>query len=353
MQTQSTQEIRATERLNRDVILQNADTYLAPRTDAEKQIALIWQEFFSLDKIGVQDDFYDLGGHSLTALHLLNQINQKFKSAINVANFLSQATTIEQLAKLIDKSNPKSISTASVLIPLRIQGKQPPLFCLHPVSGTAVCYVELAKYLRYNGPIYGIQDPSLEHKKSLFSSLEDMASAYIVEIKNIQPMGPYILGGLSFGATLAVEVARQLRLAGDTIAALFFFDGWAKFSTAQHIEERFQMGIKQLYKKNPNTQNFYHLAWERMQLLLNYTIQPIKEPVFLYKAQTLLPEYIEIDDPHNYWKKHVNNTIEVHIVPGDHETILSQPNIQILAKLVDKMLLKMNHHIKTFALSES
>ena len=75
-----------------------------------------------------------------------------------------------------------------------------------------------------------------------------------------------------------------------------------------------------------------------MQILLEYDIQPIQEPVFLYKANTLLPEYLDIDDPYNYWEKHVKDPINVYKVPGNHETILDEPNIQNLAALVDNML---------------
>lgn len=355
MQSQDSTEFKALDHLARSAILKDNDSYQAPRTEIEKQTATIWQDIFCIDKIGIQDDFYELGGHSLSALHLLNKINQHFKTSINVASFLNQTTTIEHLAKLIeiDSKQPASSAPSTIVIPLRATGKHTPLFCFHPVAGTIFCYAELAKRLRYDAPIYGIQDPSFQQGYLQFSSLEEMASTYIVEIKKLQPKGPYLLGGLSFGATLAAEVARQLRLAGDTIAALFFFDGWAKFSAAQHIEKRFKNAIEQIYQDPNATQDVTSLAWQRMTLLLKYDIQSITEPVFLYKAQTLLPEYIEIDDPYNYWKKYVTNPIHLYHVPGNHETILAEPNIQTLAKLVDKMLTKINPVIRTLELTES
>lgn len=355
MQSQGVTEIEALDHLARSTILKDNNSYQPPRTEIEKQTATIWQNMFCIDKIGIQDDFYELGGHSLSALHLLNKINQHFKTSINVANFLSQTATIEQLAKLIetDSKLPTASTPSTIVIPLRATGKHSPLFFFHPVAGTIFCYAELAKHLHYDAPIYGIQDPSFQQGYLQFSSLEDMASAYIVEIKKIQPNGPYFLGGLSFGATLAVEVARQLRLAGDITAALFFFDGWAKFSAAQHIEERFKNAIEQIYQDANTTQELGSLAWQRMTLLLKYDIQSIHEPVFLYKAQTLLPEYNEIDDPYNYWKKHVTNPIHLYHVPGNHETILAEPHIQTLARLLDNMLAKIHPAISTLELSEA
>lgn len=353
--SQTTDEMHSNEMISRDALLHDSDSYIPPATVIEKRTAQIWQDFFSLDKIGIHDDFYALGGHSLTALHLLNRINQHFKVTINIANFLNHATTIEQLAKVIELAiqTPISTTSSSIVVPLRPTGKHPPLFFLHPVAGTVFCYAELAKYLKYDAPIYGIQDPSFQHQTLQFKTLEEMASVYIIEIKKIQKNGPYYLGGLSFGATLAVEIARQLRLAGDSIAVLFFFDGWAKFSTAQHIEKQFKQAIDQLYQNTNHTQDLGNLPWQRMTLLLNYEIQPIMETVFLYKAQTLLPEYLEIDDPYNYWKKHVKKQIHLYQVPGNHETILAEPHVKILAELVDKTLVEMNHPPKAVKLLES
>ncbi|NDH66497.1 MAG: acyltransferase domain-containing protein [Gammaproteobacteria bacterium] len=337
MQTQGVEEANTIDLLQRNTILTDDIYYQPPRNEIETQIAKIWQDIFSLDKVGMQDDFFRLGGHSLTALRLLNNIERQFNITISVSTFLGQATTIEKLAAMISSGSNKSATSSSIVIPIRSTGHLPPLFCFHPVAGTIFCYVNLAKYLTYPAPIYGIQDPSNEHGKLIFESLEDMAACYIKEIKKIQKHGPYYLGGLSFGATLATEVARQLRLNGDTIQVLFFFDGWAKFSDAQHIKDTFKNTIEQLYE-GTDSKISSELAWQRMQILLEYDIQPIQEPVFLYKANTLLPEYLDIDDPYNYWEKHVKDPINVYKVPGNHETILDEPNIQNLAALVDNML---------------
>jgi polyketide synthase PksJ len=341
MHAQSEQIYQTPDLIERHTILTDEEnTYHPPRTEVEKQIAAIWQDIFSLDKIGIQDDFFKLGGHSLKALHLLNKIERQFKVTISVSTFLEHATTIEKLAQVITSGTQIFVPSSSIVIPIRSSGHHPPLFCFHPVAGTIFCYANLAKYLKYDAPIYGIQDPSIAQGKLLFDTMEDMASTYIKEIKKIQATGPYYLGGLSFGATLAAEVARQLRLNGDTIKVLFFFDGWAKFSAEQNIEAIFKDAIMQIYDNRPDSQKLSNMAWQRMRMLLNYDVKPIQEPVFLYKAQTLLPEYIEINEPYNYWTKHVVNPIHLAHVPGDHETILDEPNIKTLASLLDTMFIE-------------
>ena len=304
MRTQAADEISASDLIERHTILTNDTSYQAPRNEIETQIATIWQDIFSLDKVGIQDDFFMLGGHSLTALRLLSKIERQFKVTVSVSTFLEQATTIEKLAEVILYGAQAPVISSSIVIPIRSTGHYPPLFCFHPVAGTIFCYANLAKSLTYPAPIYGIQDP----------------------------------GGLSFGATLAAEVARQLRLSGDTIKVLFFFDGWAKFSEAQNIENIFKDAIGQIYGNRADSKVLSDLAWQRMRILLDYDIQPIQDPVFLYKADTLLPEYLDIDDPYNYWEKHVNNPINLYKVSGNHETILDEPNVQKLASLVDDML---------------
>jgi polyketide synthase PksJ len=341
MRLQATGEYELPDLLHRSNVLPEDLTYQAPRNETERQLVKIWQEIFSIDKIGIIDDFFALGGHSLTALQLLNKIERQLHVTISVSTFLEKATTIEQLAQMIASASNVSEPSSTVVIPIRSTGSKKPLFCFHPVAGSVFCYFQLAKYLKYDAPIYGIQDPSLSQEKLLFDTLEDMATAYIKEIKKIQPHGPYYLGGLSFGATLAAEVARQLSVAGETTKMLLFFDGWAKFSNSHNIENIFKQSIEQLYGKRPDSKKLTELTWQRMRLLLNYQIKPIQETVYLFKAQTLLPEYVDIDNPCNYWKDHVKDNINIYKVPGDHETILDEPNIKILAELLDQIFMEL------------
>jgi len=314
--------------------------YKPPRNQIEQKLVELWQEIFSIDKVGIEDDFFSLGGHSLTALHLINRIERQFKLTISVSTFLGNSTTIESLAKLMLSAPSTTNHSSSIIVPLRSGGKYRPLFCLHPIAGSIFCYSSLAKHLTYDGSIYGIKDPSLDSEELLFNTLEEMASCYLKEIKKIQPEGPYILAGLSFGATLAVEIARQLRQSGDSIQELIFFDGWTKFSNAHNIENIFREKIETIYGTRPEAKRLSSLAWKRMLLLLDYKNKPILEKVVLFKARTLLPEYIAINDPFNYWTKHVKGNIHLHMVPGDHETILDEPNVKAISTILDEILME-------------
>ena len=156
-------------------------------------MAKIWQKILGLDKVGIEDDFAELGGHSLMALRMITLIEQKIKIKVNLHAL--QKTNIKELAKHIETilSNKEEIS--SLIVPIRSVGHELPMFCLHPVGGTVFCYLNLAKHLKFDCPIYGIQDPSFTKGKLLYHSIEEMAGNYLEIIQQVQKKGPYLICG--------------------------------------------------------------------------------------------------------------------------------------------------------------
>lgn len=310
--------------------------YVPPSNDIELALVNIWQHILGIEKIGILDDFFELGGHSLMALRMLTKIQEKLNIKISL-QVLQEAKVIQVLAKKIQNLSSKN-NFSSLVVPLRAEGRQKPLFCLHPVGGTIFCYLPLAKYLKFECPIYGIQDPSFENGKLLFKTLEQMAACYIEAIQKVQARGPYLLCGLSFGATLVVEIAQQLRAKGEKLKPLILFDGWAKFSNYQRIEKVFKKSMLNENKSNAVDQAFIELSWERMKLLLNYEISDIQEKMILFKAEESLAEYSQIPHPQNHWSNYAKNGIETYIISGNHDTMLEEPNILALAKKLDFIL---------------
>jgi polyketide synthase PksJ len=324
----------------RQDILGEDEHYVPPTSTVENDLVVIWQDIFGIDKIGITDDFFRLGGHSLMALRLLAIIGKKFDVIVHFKK-LQEAKNIKNLATSIEEMHThKRSHSASIISPLRLGEKERSLFFFHPVGGTFFCYMHLAKQLAFDGAIYGIQDPSIARGKFMYRSLEEMAPSYRAAIQTIQPHGPYLLAGLSFGATLSVEVARQLQEKKEDVKPLIFFDGWAKFSNAQHIKKLFYTGITHMYGKDIDSAMLSELAWERMRLLLNYKIPTIENDIFLFKAKDLLPEYTEIDHTSNYWDSHTRGNITVHLVSGNHETILDMPHVQGLSEQLNDILIK-------------
>jgi polyketide synthase PksJ len=331
--------------IERDTILgEGSENYVPPTNDIELELVKIWQNILGIEKIGIRDDFFALGGHSLMALRLLVKIQEKLHVKISL-QALQETKIIQALSQKIQAlKSAKKDNFSDVLIPIRTKGDCQPLFCFHPVGGTVFCYLPLAKHLNFDCPIYGLQDPSFEQSTCVFKRLEDMASCYIEAIQTIQPHGPYLLCGLSFGATLAVEVARQLRNKDEAVKPLILFDGWAKFSDQQHLEEIFKAAIFREHKSLSVDKNFAELSWERMRLLLNYQIPEIKDKLILFKAQKLLPEYQSINHPNNYWDHYTKGCIDTYVIPGDHETMLAEPNVLTLTQKLDSILALLTEH---------
>lgn len=329
--------------IKRENILEGHENYMGASNPTEHELVKIWQTILGIEGIGVEDDFIELGGHSLMMLRLLSQCEKQFQVKINLQT-LYENKTIKDLAKKIKTLDPNQNTFSSAIVTIRLEGKRRPLFCFHPVGGTVFCYMNFSKYLKFDCPIYAVQDPAIEQGEMLFRSIPEMASYYIKAIKQIQKHGPYLLCGLSFGGALAVEIAKQLHQSGESITALILFDAWAKFSNIQFDEKIFKETM--LLQSFSVDMNFTEQSWKRMLMLLNYEISEIKDRIILFKAETLLPKYKDINQRANYWDKYSKQRIDVYTVPGDHETILEEPNVSVLAEKLDTVLFALHNEVE-------
>ncbi len=180
----------------------------------------IWRRIPGFQAIGVTDSFFDFGGHSLLAARLMNDIEERFGVRLPLAT-LFEAPTVEALAKFIRAGN--SARPWSPLVTIRSSGTRPPLFCVHGIGGNALNFERLGVWLSPDQPLYGLQAYGVDCGRPI-ARLEDMASAYIAAIHEIQPEGPYFIAGYSAGGIVAFEMVRQLRRAGKSVALLVLFD---------------------------------------------------------------------------------------------------------------------------------
>lgn len=304
----------------------------------EATLLKIWQDLLGIDNISTVDDFYEVGGNSLAMLHLLAQIERKFDVKINL-RLLQELTTIKEFAKKLMEIT-LSQTKEALLVNIRSAGHQLPLFCLHPGDGTIFCYRPFEKLLKFDCPIYALQDPSLEKGKLLFNSLEDMASHYVNIIQATKEHGPYLLCGFSFGGALAVEVARQLRNKGEQVKPLILFDAWAKLPKQYWDVTAFKKIMTQQIPYMKAEPNLLNLCWERINLLFKYKMPEINDKIILFKAETPIVEDEGFDEQTNYWSEYAKAGIDVHIIPGTHESILQEPsNISFLVNKLNSILM--------------
>lgn len=321
----------------------------------ERELLLLWQIVLETNQISSNDNFFDVGGGSLLALKLITMIQEKFHVSIRLRDIFSSPTVKEQLTliksirSLSDSPKKNNVNIPSPMICLQSLGEKTPLFLIHPIGGTVFWFSHLAKLLGTSRPIYGIQDPSIDLEKPVLDSIEDMAKFYLQHIKKIQNDGPYLIGGASFGATVAAEISNQLKNTNEKVSSIIMLDGWGVYPNTLLDDNYFRSSMLRQhaelisdFKKYglPPPEILFDIQWFRLNLLWKYQLGLIECPIVLFKSEEILPAFIEIDSPHNHWEDFSNNQIETIIVPGNHETMFQEPHVYQLSEYINQYLKK-------------
>lgn len=308
--------------------------YHPPCNILEMKIEKIWENLLGIKGIGIHDDFFELGGHSLLALRLMTNIDEKLQVKLPL-QLIYSASTIAKLAAEIEL-NSQNFNHRHLVI-FKEQGNSPPIFLIHPVGGAIFCFDELIKKINVDVPIYALQDVDFSLDNCKYENIEKMASAYLKLIQEKQPQGPYCFIGYSFGATIAAEMSHQLKNS-EKRNLLILLDGWAVFSKFQHDQFLFKKTMQERITLNvPDMHEFIERAWHRMQLMLSYNMPLLTDKVVLLKAETLLPEYSTINEPNNGWSGYADD-LRVYSVPGDHESMMQEANVNIVAKFLNELI---------------
>ncbi|MEH1934482.1 MAG: SDR family oxidoreductase [Nostoc sp.] len=345
--------------------------YVAPRTNIEQTLAHIWQEILCIERLGINDDFFELGGHSLLAVHLIAKINKQFGKNIQLSAIF-QSPTIKQLATILQEQ--ANYQTSSPLVAIQPQGSKPPLFFVHPVGGNILCYYELSLHLDSDQPFYGLQALGLNGESQPYTRIEDMAAKYIEALRQIQPNGPYFLGGWSMGGIVAFEMATQLLRHGDQVAMLAMLDSPAPVNTEQIAEiddyndvkilvdfaidmaqsagKSLSGSVEQLQGLTLDEQLNYFLEQARIVNLVPFDfeleqlrclLKVFKNNVLALQSYTpqVYPNQIiyfhasdevsnEFSNPTLIWSRLSGKPIEIITIPSNHYTIITNPHIQII-----------------------
>jgi thioesterase domain-containing protein/acyl carrier protein len=191
--------------------------YVPPRTEIEKKLVQIWENVLNVQPVGIQDNFFDLGGHSLIASRLFLEIEKAYGKTFPLTT-LYWARTIEKLARVLEQDN--WAAPWSLLFPIQLKGSKPPFFWVYGETSDAL----LPRYLGPEQPVYGLMHECRTGKQVRHTQLVDIAANHLQEIRLVQPRGPYYLGGFCFGGMVAFEIAQQLRQQGEEVALLFLLD---------------------------------------------------------------------------------------------------------------------------------
>ncbi|XGW00925.1 MAG: amino acid adenylation domain-containing protein (plasmid) [Leptolyngbya sp. BL-A-14] len=355
-------------------------TFIAPRNAIEATLANLWGKLLQQESIGIHDSFFDLGGDSLLAVRLMDQIQQQFEQTLPLSDLLLNPT----IAGLASALNPDHQPLPwSPLVPLQPKGSKPPFFCIHPIFGVVLPYHTLAQAMGLDQPFYGLQPLGIDGKTP-HTRLEDMAAYYIQAIRQIQPQGPYYLGGWSFGGLVAFEMAQQLRQTGHKVALLAMLDTLAPIPANK---PSFWKGFKFLFTTTARSIGAFLLdylsllaASDRLPLsgrgqfpktwrgrieriaiasllpqevqarvLNELTVRPMlqvfyanSQAVHRYVPQsypgritlfrTSAPSVEGTPDLTLGWQQLTGLKVEIHQIPGNHFTMLRKPQVELLAQ---------------------
>ena len=349
--------------------------------EIENTLAGWWQELLGVEWVGPDDDFFDLGGHSLIGVRLFAKIRKTYQVDLNLG-LLFEARTITQLANVIRNSKKPmgeegNAKAWSAIVPVQPKGSRIPIFCVHALGASVLFYHKLASYLGPDQPFYALQSPLGSEGQAQQFSIEELASLYVRELRTFYPEGPYLLGGASLGGLIAFEMSQQLIAQGVEPGLLVLFDAIVPGS-GQRISSKDQLschwrnfrehGMSYLSQRGRSKVEYWRYRLNRGAQLLkctfcklaNLSVPPdlrtfeaeeahrralARYNVRLYSGRITLVRAVDASDSvasHRDsslgWRNVAGNGLEIHDVPGGHNSIFEEPNVRILAETLHAIL---------------
>ncbi len=336
--------------------------------DVEDILRGIWQKLLGIVPER-NDNFFDIGGQSLTAVQMLNEIEHKFNKKLPL-NVLLNTGTVAQLAKLIREAEHTQLWPLLVDIRINELTTGSPVFGVHGIGGGSLFYKQIAEHIDEDVPFYGLQSLGMDGIQQPLERVEDMALLYLDEIRKVQPQGPYRIVGYSFGGFIALEIAQMLVAQGQRVSFLGMLDvpSPAIAQRKPNILEVLSAHVVNLWNEPLATKYEYiakRLAWLKVKKQLQdkeYEAELKRKNPELRMYQVLSPNYKAADRykalaynghvtvfrartqlsrcarfPSLGWDR-VASSVDVHTVPGDHYTMIESPNVQSVAEKLNQCL---------------
>ena len=340
-----------------------AKPFVAPRNRLELQLAQIWQLTLNLKPIGVKDSFFELGGHSLTTVKLVAQIRKHLAIDLPISAVFA-APTIEQLAVLVCEEG--WVAPKNCIIEIQPAGSKPPLFLIGAEQA-------LARHLDREQPIYALSFLGMLETDVPSIRLMDIAENFVRSIRSVQPTGPYHLAGYSSGGVVAFEVAQLLVTDGDEVALLALLDTygpgtrslpfieklaahWRALKSRERIKrlnyllyllKKVVNNIKEsdepfgLFNSLSFSRRYSSLTIKSIKRLFHSALRNHVPQVFRGRGVLLRSQAVVAtcyDDVDRGWTGLFEGGLDIHEVPGDHRTMLDDPNARQVADRLQQCL---------------
>ena len=345
-------------------------TFVIATTDAEKEILAIWQKVLNKQDISITDNFFELGGHSLLAVQVMQKIGIKLNVKLPLAS-LFEYPSIQKLAELASAKQ-ENIKWNS-LVKIKPNGNKTPLYFIHGSGLNVLMFYPMIKYMDAEQPVYGLQAQGLDGNLPTFSTIEEIAKAYVNEVIADRPNGAYAFIGYSLGGIIGLEMAKQLQKLGKEVKflgvvdtyignsnffkstftivvdkilrqpkKLLFFSGQFVKSAQKTINYQLDH-VKNLSKKifqpsklanqislEDKINDIYMAAY------MKYDLQPYHNTIHLFKVKERI---YYIDDPEYLgWKPYAPKGLKITYINGDHATFLTSPNDKSSAEIMQREL---------------
>ncbi len=363
-----------------------ADPLTASGDNVELVLTQLWQQLLGLERVDVSTDFFDSGGHSLLAVRLFTEIRKRFNVDFGLST-LFEARTIGALAELIRRTRvadpaQRAQSSSPGLVSIRSGSGDgagaTPFFLIHDVGGGVLRYEHLARHFPKEQPIYAIESRGLNGLPVDFT-VEEMARHYVAQIRERQPHGPYYLAGHSFGGLVTYEIVRLLAAQGEPLGLVGLLDTYQRPITPEDaagvpaaprtdslpffkrlmtdLRAPFEVADRLGYLKERRTalqawarKAGYRAAFDwtrRFGLGVPAVFGDVKEANWIasdvyvprsYDGAVVLfrcSDRIDTDPPDcsHIWRRLVKN-VTILEVPGDHNSMLREPQVTVLAEQI-------------------
>lgn len=344
-----------------------SSVYVAPSTPAEEQVAAAFAEVLGVERAGVEDSFFDLGGSSLQAALVLGRIRDNTGVALPMRHFYTQPTVQAIAAALDAVQSGTAESEDTIVVPLRAEGGRTPLFCVHNVSGSAYTYLPLAQLLPDDQPVYALQSPAADGGGTAHEDMTLVARQYVEAVRRVQPDGPYLLVGHSLGGTVVYEMATQLAEAGERVELLALLDTQVPLLEEGGLAKILQLLVDDLAgvagrtapRLDPAMAETGDVDWLTDQLRGAGIVPPDTGPAFVqdrlpafvanvraqwgymparpYPGRLTLLQAAESHETSDGWRAWCAE-LEHHVVGGNHYSMWEQPNLAGLAEVISGLL---------------
>ncbi len=377
------------------------NAHTSPKGKVQKGLHSIWCDVLGYECISTTDDFFELGGHSLLAVKLISSIEQKFGIRLPLANLFSHPSIIDLSAHIEDQQSKvasgEENETYDPLVPIKPSGSNIPLYLVHGLGGNVLNYYALGRAVSKEQPVFGLQAKGTEGKHRPLDRVEDMAYIYVEAILKHNPDGPYLLAGASFGGAVALEVAHQLMAAGKEVALVAMFDSIAYtnenyLSGVQLLTQKLKVALRRglfyasKFFKEPMREKIKYykrlqqamkyrtkkdLEKEREKMRINgeaipdylsdiwyyndqayrkYGLKLYAGDVLLFRAVEktfVINDYkITTSDTDYGWEEYVTGEFEIVEASGSHNSMLEDPHVHSLAKMLEDRVRKVNQRVR-------